>query len=298
MAQARQELRWLTEQFGVKSAKLHRACALRSRHVPLQYILGSQPFGDLDIKCRKDVLIPRWETEEWAMRLTEAMKEVLGSEKKHTRPWKVTDLCTGTGCIPLTILNETRETLKHPGLDIGAIDISPNAIQLTQENYQHNFPRDVRNRGDLQTQDNTQPPSSINFNIQNLDILDSSQVTKYTDNHPGIINILTCNPPYIPIQEFIKDVRSSVRVYEPKLALIADLEFYENLVEVWISQRLIESFVYELGNIEQAEYVQKNVPPSWNVGVRYDSDQRPRCVYGYDSTAPHNYKHLFEIFAS
>lgn len=31
----------------------------RARGVPLQYLLGSQPFGELDIKCGKGVLIPR-----------------------------------------------------------------------------------------------------------------------------------------------------------------------------------------------------------------------------------------------
>jgi hypothetical protein len=35
-------------------------CKRRSRPEPLQYILGSQPFGPLDIKCRPGVLIPRY----------------------------------------------------------------------------------------------------------------------------------------------------------------------------------------------------------------------------------------------
>lgn len=35
-------------------------CRQRSRGMPLQYILGSQPFGAVDVLCRREVLIPRY----------------------------------------------------------------------------------------------------------------------------------------------------------------------------------------------------------------------------------------------
>lgn len=61
---ARNELRWLRDR--VLSARapgwrrrLWSMCRLRSRGMPLQYILGDQPFGDLEILCRQGVLIPR-----------------------------------------------------------------------------------------------------------------------------------------------------------------------------------------------------------------------------------------------
>jgi hypothetical protein len=63
------ELRWLKEhvQESLKSPtyprqsrqRLLKLCQRRARGEPLQYILGSQPFGDLDVKCRPGVLIPR-----------------------------------------------------------------------------------------------------------------------------------------------------------------------------------------------------------------------------------------------
>lgn len=66
---ARNELRWLRER-AVHSQSLPRSktgwrerlesmCQMRSQGVPLQYILGDQPFGDLEILCRRGVLIPR-----------------------------------------------------------------------------------------------------------------------------------------------------------------------------------------------------------------------------------------------
>lgn len=76
---AKNELRWLYERAlcivrsmskcqpsGTKQrvhgwrSLLKSMCLARSRGVPLQYILGDQPFGELDIKCTRGVLIPRY----------------------------------------------------------------------------------------------------------------------------------------------------------------------------------------------------------------------------------------------
>lgn len=65
---ARNELRWLRERAVRDSQALSKEgwrsllrsmCQMRSRGYPLQYILGDQPFGDLEILCRRGVLIPR-----------------------------------------------------------------------------------------------------------------------------------------------------------------------------------------------------------------------------------------------
>ncbi|KAJ3209888.1 hypothetical protein HDU67_005831 [Dinochytrium kinnereticum] len=94
------------------------------RHKPLQYILGSQPFAGLDIAVRPPTLIPRWETEEWTMRLVNQIKThhdhfncdmrddsqtysapTSASTKKypHVGRLKVLDLCTGSGCIAIAL---------------------------------------------------------------------------------------------------------------------------------------------------------------------------------------------------
>jgi hypothetical protein len=70
LSSARDELRWLREHaLAIAGARrnhprevgalLLQLCRQRSRGVPLQYLLGSQPFGELDILCRPGVLIPR-----------------------------------------------------------------------------------------------------------------------------------------------------------------------------------------------------------------------------------------------
>lgn len=60
LEQATAELRWLREHVSEKpTRRLAELCERRGRGEPLQYILGTQPFGGLEILCRKDVLIPR-----------------------------------------------------------------------------------------------------------------------------------------------------------------------------------------------------------------------------------------------
>src|SRR4051794_29533431 len=46
----------------------------RAKGEPLQYILGTQPFGDLDILCKRGVLIPRSETEVYTVKFAELVK--------------------------------------------------------------------------------------------------------------------------------------------------------------------------------------------------------------------------------
>ena len=71
----------------------------RSRGETLQYIIGNQPFGDLEILCRVGVLIPRPETETYTQNLASLLKQLQQAGKWEQSNLKVLDLCTGTGCI-------------------------------------------------------------------------------------------------------------------------------------------------------------------------------------------------------
>ncbi|CDO70595.1 hypothetical protein BN946_scf184656.g10 [Trametes cinnabarina] len=69
---ARNELRWMKQALESPPKGIHPSATSlqemvdrRVRHEPLQYILGSVPFGPLHIVCRPPVLIPRMETEDW-----------------------------------------------------------------------------------------------------------------------------------------------------------------------------------------------------------------------------------------
>jgi hypothetical protein len=69
LSSAQNELRWLGEHaaevaskqgLGKENSLLQAFVNRRARGEPLQYILGTEFFGELEIKCRPDVLIPRW----------------------------------------------------------------------------------------------------------------------------------------------------------------------------------------------------------------------------------------------
>ncbi|ORY91969.1 S-adenosyl-L-methionine-dependent methyltransferase [Syncephalastrum racemosum] len=118
---AQRELAWLKEHVqktqppALQTSTLDRYIEERViHHKPLQYILGTQPFLDLDILTEPPTLIPRWETEEWVHRLQQSGYLVQGD--------RILDICTGTGCIALALKANT------------AIDISDEAVALARRN--------------------------------------------------------------------------------------------------------------------------------------------------------------------
>ncbi|CAG97940.1 S-adenosylmethionine-dependent methyltransferase [Kluyveromyces lactis] len=266
ISDAKQELSWIKNE--LQDANLiNRACWLRYNRVPLQYILKTQPFGPLDLLVRPGVLIPRWETEEWCMDLIAKLPE-----KARQGQFKVLDLCSGSGCIALAIAHTRTEYI------VKSVDLSPKAIALLKDN--------VRKVG-LQ-----------NTNVQCIqaDILRHSEHIYSKDK----FNLITCNPPYIPSNNFVKECTTSVKLYEPRLALVADLEFYDNLLQYWIPRT--ESFVYEVGDMKQCQHVINGLShnTSWKTGIKYDSNDKPRCVYGYlanpESTI--DYVKIFDSFST
>ncbi|KAL9007442.1 MAG: hypothetical protein Q9173_007290, partial [Seirophora scorigena] len=143
---ARNELRWLREHLSPnpkasnRQTSLRRLCIERSRGKPLQYILGDQPFGALEILCRTGVLIPRPETEAWATYLATLIPThpslLPRGDDAAPRTLRILDLCTGTGCIALLLHSLLHRT--HPSLDILGIDVSPRAVALARRNLHHN----------------------------------------------------------------------------------------------------------------------------------------------------------------
>jgi len=96
----------------------------RKNKVPLQYILGEWDFMGFPIKCRKNVLIPRRDTEI----LVEDAAKYLTNNTNNNKT--LLDLCTGTGCIGIALA----EFFSH----ITFADISADAIALAQENAELN----------------------------------------------------------------------------------------------------------------------------------------------------------------
>lgn len=182
-------------------------CEERSHGKPLQFILGSQTFGSLDILCRPGVLIPRPETESIAtqfMTLLSTHNE--DSKSLGSSNLRVLDLCTGTGCIALFTHNLLSNHYKS--LEILGIDNNRHAIALANSNLQHN----VRHSGLSE-----RACSDVSFVQGDISSNHAIPPSRSTD---GQWDILIANPPYISPTAFNTMTERSVRNFEPRNALV------------------------------------------------------------------------------
>ncbi|KAI5280516.1 hypothetical protein KEM54_003672 [Ascosphaera aggregata] len=213
---------------------------------PLQYILGNQPFGQLDILCREGVLIPRSDTENWVHQTAQLISHAVttttssssSSSPTNFRSLHLIDLCTGTGCIPLLLHSLIAPILQKSNypLSIDAIDIDTRALRLAKDNLEHNISHKLLS---------PQARNVITFRRGN--VIDLSYASSWLDPTAGSsgggggnaaagnqdddkLIILTSNPPYISPKAYTDGTTTrSVRLYEPKNALVPPLSPSEDI---------------------------------------------------------------------
>ena len=162
----------------------------RCRRIPLQHILGTQDFMGLTFQVNRHVLIPRQDTE--------TLVELVLEEQKDRRK-RILDLCTGSGCIAVSL------AALGGYEDITAADLSEEALKVAGANGVRILGEDrIRLRkGDL---------------FQALE--------------PGeTFDILVSNPPYIPTK-VIRGLEPEVKDHEPMMALDGEadgLGFYRRI---------------------------------------------------------------------
>ena len=103
------------------SGDIDNALKLLESGVPVQYIVGNVDFYGYNFLVNKNVLIPRFETEELVDR---TIKYV---QKFFNNPVRIVDLGCGSGCISITLSKEL-------GLTVDAVDISSDALDVAREN--------------------------------------------------------------------------------------------------------------------------------------------------------------------
>ncbi len=160
----------------------------RGQRIPLQHILGYQEFMGLTFQTGPQALVPRQDTEV-------LVEEALGYLNGKAKP-KVLDLCTGTGCIAVSIARYCT------GAEVTASDLSKEALELAEKNA-------ARSGADIH-------------------FIHSDLFAKI----PGKFDLIVSNPPYIP-DEVIATLAPEVKEHDPYMALSggADgLEIYKKLI--------------------------------------------------------------------
>lgn len=164
----------------------------RKTRIPVQLIIGEAPFYGRQFKVTQGTLIPRFDTEI-------LVEEVISYIKKKypSGEARVLDMCTGTGCIAITIDQEVA-TKK-----VVAADISEKALEVARENARKNGSRAELIRTDL-------------FEGINEEF-----------------DVLVSNPPYIPTK-VIDTLQPEVKNNDPHLALDGGedgLDIYRRIIQ-------------------------------------------------------------------
>ena len=185
---------------------------------PLAYLLGEWDFCGLTLRITKDVLVPRADTETVALRAVKLIRE-----HHFTR---ALDLCTGSGCIGIALMEHTQAHLDMA-------DVSPEALEIARENVET---LGFAGRADLFEADALDDPP------ENLEPYD----------------LIVCNPPYISADE-MSALDAEVLAFEPTIALYGGndgLNFYRAVANYWKSVLKPGGYiVFEIGAEQRADVV-------------------------------------------
>lgn len=214
--------------------------AKRSSHIPLQHLTGTQDFMGLNFIVNEHVLIPRQDTE---ILVEEVMRNLHDG-------MRVLDMCTGSGCILLSLLHYSNDTT-----GVGA-DLSEQALEVAKRNAEKTG-------------------------------LSERAEFVHSDLYEAIgekFDLIVSNPPYIRT-EVIETLMPEVRDHDPRMALdgMGDgLYFYREIIKK--SQDYLKrggQLFFETGH-DQAQAVSALMSSHGYKGIEIKKDYAglDRVVYG------------------
>ena len=188
----------------------------RGKRIPLQHLTGTQEFCGIEFRVSPDVLIPRQETELLVMRACSLLEE-----RESAR---VLDMCTGSGCIAVSIAHLLSGLPVR--ISMTASDISSEALAVAEENARRNSTEVSFVQGDL------------------------------FENTEGVFDLIVSNPPYIRT-DVIPSLMPEVRGHDPLTALDGGedgLYFYREITRR-APQYLAEGgwLLFEIGSDQAAD---------------------------------------------
>lgn len=225
-----------------------RLIGLRSTHIPLQHITHSQNFMGFDFYVTDDVLVPRQDTEtlvEYSLAHLKGNGSIL-------------DVCTGSGCILISMLKLRPDT---SGM---GLDISPEALKIASENAKN---LEVDDRSVFMSGDLFSPLEKISQN----------------GNGPKF-SMIVSNPPYIPTMEIL-GLDEEVREHDPLIALDGGrdgLDFYRRIIDEAGNYLEKDGYLVMETGYDETEMVMSlmNDRGYREVGSMKDMGNNPRIVFG------------------
>lgn len=230
-----------------ESESLLLAAQKRAEGYPLQYIIGSWGFLELELEVGPGVLIPRAETEEVCLAAIETLQN-----RENPR---VLDLCAGSGALALGI------QANFPKAKVTAVELDEQAFRYLEKNVMafsnsHGYAPAIVKGDALHYCETLQRES---------------------------LDVLVSNPPYV---SFIEYENLAPELYhEPKIALVAQqggLAFYQSFIpNYYPCLKPGGWFVFEIG-MGQGEALEQLLlgQGCQKVGIRKDLSGRPRIALG------------------
>lgn len=176
--------------------KVYNDVEYRCKGKPLQYVLGEWDFWKYTFMVGEGVLIPRPDTET-------LIENILDICRKHNiNSPKILDLCSGSGCIAITLDKEI------PCSEVWAVEKYDEAFEYLAENIKFN---------------------NSDVKAVKADVLSTETARKFRD-----FDIIVSNPPYLTAEEMC-DLQKEVQA-EPQSALFGGtdgLDFYRIITEIW-----------------------------------------------------------------
>lgn len=211
-----------------------------ARNFPIAYLIGFVNFYGLKINVNPNVLIPRPETEE--------LMEIINKRQKNTLINTALDLCTGSGCIALSLKK------MFPKATIYASDISYKALMVGQVNAEEN---------------------KLEINLALSNFLD------YFVKHQMKFDLIVSNPPYIKEGELL----DASLEYEPKEALYSGQDglnafysIFSNLDKV-LNPHGVAYFEFEASNKEATLILARELLKAYEIEVIKDMENKDRFLF-------------------
>lgn len=184
---------------GAVAALAHTLAVRRAKGEPLQYVLGTWQFRNLELGVDRRVLIPRPETEQVVEVALGALDQIAADRGEASGPLICVDLGTGSGAIALSLAVEGPRTGQP--VEVWATDASTDALEVARANLRALASTDDAAAG-------------------RITFVEGSWFQALPAELARRVHLIVSNPPYVTEDEY-DSLDPGVRDWEPVSALVA-----------------------------------------------------------------------------